>query len=160
MWKVLNGCWLNMIEENSRCAQCAVCSEQCALHTVHCVCVCTMCSAQCAQCSVCWKCWGVLHINSLLLGHSAHSMTITMMAIMLTWWTLWNQIVCKNLCKLLLIVKQTYMWKPLLPMMYLSFKPNWCSCVTNPNQIQIRIRMRQRCLRALGYERFLFPPAA
>ena len=53
--------------------------HQCFMHRVH----------QCAQCArVSWKCWGVLHINSLLLGRSAHSMTITMLAIMLMWWTL------------------------------------------------------------------------
>ena len=52
--------------------------HQCFVHRVH----------QCAQCArVSWKCWGVLHINSLLLGRSAHSMTITMLAIMLMWWT-------------------------------------------------------------------------
>ena len=54
------------------------------VHTVLCTSV-----HQCAQCArVSWKCWGVLHINSLLLGRSAHSMTITMLAIMLMWWTL------------------------------------------------------------------------
>ena len=56
--------------------------HQCA--PVFCAPVCTS-AHQCARVS--WKCWGVLHINSLLLGRSAHSMTITMLAIMLMWWT-------------------------------------------------------------------------
>ena len=57
------------------------------VHTVFCAPECTSVH-QCAQCArVSWKCWGVLHINSLLLGRSAHSMTITMLAIMLMWWT-------------------------------------------------------------------------